>query len=198
MVTFAASATDRVDPSPTITYSVASGSTFPEGTTTVTVTAKDGSGNSATGSFHVTYDADQTTCPFAGTYTTSWIEWDYVTYDPLVYFEWSFTIAPDGTITGEGVQTALSLVEVDDEGYPMWSLGYTPMPAGLSLTIPADGHVTDAGLLQLDYVFQEWVYLYQYDYYGIYSEYPVTRSGQVSLDAEGNMVFDDGEVWYRN
>ncbi len=58
-VTFAATATDAVTTSPTITYAVngvatTSGSTFPLGTTTVTVTAKDAAGNTSTGSFTVT------------------------------------------------------------------------------------------------------------------------------------------------
>ena len=52
-VGFAASATDNCG-IPTITYSPASGSLFPMGTTTVTVTAKDASGNEQTCSFTVT------------------------------------------------------------------------------------------------------------------------------------------------
>jgi formylglycine-generating enzyme required for sulfatase activity len=50
----AATATDEVSISPTITYSKASGSIFPIGTTAVTVTAEDGAGNAATGEFSVT------------------------------------------------------------------------------------------------------------------------------------------------
>ncbi len=53
IVTFAATATDRVS-TPTLTYSPASGATFPIGTTTVTVTAKDAAGNTATSTFSVT------------------------------------------------------------------------------------------------------------------------------------------------
>jgi len=49
-----ASATDAVDPAPSISYSPASGSMFPIGTTTVTVTATDGSGNAGTCSYRVT------------------------------------------------------------------------------------------------------------------------------------------------
>jgi formylglycine-generating enzyme len=48
-----ASATDTFG-TPTLTYSPASGSTFPIGTTTVTVTATDNFGNVATGTFSVT------------------------------------------------------------------------------------------------------------------------------------------------
>jgi hypothetical protein len=52
-VTFAASATDAVS-TPTLTYSVASGSIFPLGTTTVTATATDAAGNKSNGTFTVT------------------------------------------------------------------------------------------------------------------------------------------------
>ena len=54
VVTFTATATDAVDPSPTVTCSPASGSTFPLGTTTVNCTAKDASGNTSAKSFTVT------------------------------------------------------------------------------------------------------------------------------------------------
>ncbi len=54
VVTFAATASDAVTASPTISYSQDSGTTFPLGTTTVTVTATDAAGNPSTGSFTVT------------------------------------------------------------------------------------------------------------------------------------------------
>ena len=55
VVTFALpTATDTVDPSPTVTASPVSGSTFALGTTTVTATAKDASGNTSTATFTVT------------------------------------------------------------------------------------------------------------------------------------------------
>lgn len=50
----AASATDETSGVQSITYSPPSGSTFPIGTTTVTVTATDNAGNMATGTFKVT------------------------------------------------------------------------------------------------------------------------------------------------
>jgi hypothetical protein len=53
-VTYAASASDNVDPSPGLSCSPASGSTFAIGQTTVTCTATDASGNSSSGSFTVT------------------------------------------------------------------------------------------------------------------------------------------------
>ncbi len=56
-VTFAdPSATDVVDPSPTVSCSPASGSIFAVGTTTVLCTATDGSGNVSGASFDVTVD----------------------------------------------------------------------------------------------------------------------------------------------
>lgn len=53
-VSYSVSATDDVDPSPTVSCTPAFGSTFPLGTTTVTCTATDATGNIATGSFNVT------------------------------------------------------------------------------------------------------------------------------------------------
>jgi len=52
-VTFSATASDILDPSPAVSCSAKSGATFPVGTTTVTCTAIDAAGNKATGSFHV-------------------------------------------------------------------------------------------------------------------------------------------------
>src|SRR5262249_14960773 len=51
------SATDVVDPAPTVQCTPASGSAFPVGTTTVTCTARDAAGNTASGTFTVTVRA---------------------------------------------------------------------------------------------------------------------------------------------
>jgi phage tail-like protein len=59
--TFSAGATDLIDPSPAVSCAPASGSTFPLGPTTVTCTATDDAGNSASGSFTVT--VQDTTAP---------------------------------------------------------------------------------------------------------------------------------------
>ncbi len=61
VVTFAVSATDLVDPNPTVTADPDSGSTFALGTTTVQVTATDSSGNSSSDSFTAT--VQDTTAP---------------------------------------------------------------------------------------------------------------------------------------
>jgi large repetitive protein len=53
-VSFSVSAQDIADPSPSVSCAPASGSTFPLGTTNVTCTAQDKSGNSASTSFTIT------------------------------------------------------------------------------------------------------------------------------------------------
>lgn len=53
-VTYNATATDDVDPNPTVACAPPSGSTFPIGSSSVNCTATDASGNSASGSFMVT------------------------------------------------------------------------------------------------------------------------------------------------
>jgi X-Pro dipeptidyl-peptidase len=53
-ISFAASVTDAADPAPAVTCSAASGATFQLGSTTVTCTARDASGNTASNAFAVT------------------------------------------------------------------------------------------------------------------------------------------------
>jgi hypothetical protein len=55
-VTYTATATDDDDPSPALTCSPASGSTFPFGTTLVACKATDHAGNATTGGFSITVD----------------------------------------------------------------------------------------------------------------------------------------------
>ncbi len=66
---YTATATDAVTASPAIAYSIAPGSTFALGTTTVTVTATDAAGNVSTGSFTVT--VRDTTAPTISSLTAS-------------------------------------------------------------------------------------------------------------------------------
>ncbi len=54
VVTYAATATDGIDPTPGVSCSPASGSTFPLGITTVTCSASDASGNASLAAFSVT------------------------------------------------------------------------------------------------------------------------------------------------
>jgi hypothetical protein len=79
---FSATATDIADPAPTVNCVPASGSTFPLGTTTVTCTATDASGNHVEGSFNVT--VRDTTPP-------------------------SVTAPPDVTVAATGPLTAVNL-----------------------------------------------------------------------------------------
>jgi hypothetical protein len=65
-VTFTVTATDDMDPSPVVVCQPASGSTFPLGTTTVTCTATDATGNQSSCSFDVTVadtTAPEIVCP---------------------------------------------------------------------------------------------------------------------------------------
>jgi rhamnogalacturonan endolyase len=68
-VTFSASALDGVDGNVPVTFSPASGSIFPLGTSTVTATATDAAGNVATGTFTVT--VRDTTPPVINSLSTS-------------------------------------------------------------------------------------------------------------------------------
>lgn len=54
VATFTVTATDTVDPNPMVVCIPASGSMFPRGTTVVTCTAADASGNVSSGSFNIT------------------------------------------------------------------------------------------------------------------------------------------------
>lgn len=94
-VTWAApTATDTVDPAPTVVCDPASGSSFDLGTTRVTCTASDDAGNTTTGSFDVTVlDATvearptgtpttpapvtdgEDTLPIVGAPTSAWATW---------------------------------------------------------------------------------------------------------------------------
>ncbi|HWS88315.1 MAG TPA: HYR domain-containing protein [Pyrinomonadaceae bacterium] len=68
-VTYTAAAADIVSGNVPVTFSVAPGSLFPLGTTTVTVTATDAAGNTATGTFNVT--VGDTTAPAFQSLTAS-------------------------------------------------------------------------------------------------------------------------------
>jgi|GEM_PF-2743317 len=57
-ILFNVTVADDSDPHPTVTVSTPSGSVFPDGTTTVTVTATDSFGHMAEASFHVTVQRD--------------------------------------------------------------------------------------------------------------------------------------------
>lgn len=87
VVTFSASATDLVDGDVPVTADPASGSTFPLGTTTVTLTATDAAGNMATETFDVTVvdtTAPDLTVPANVTVNAMSAAGALVNYDPAM------------------------------------------------------------------------------------------------------------------
>jgi hypothetical protein len=188
-VTFTVTAADLVDPSPTVSVSPESGSLFPIGSTTVTVTATDATGNSATRTFEVSLDDDPTDGPFAGTYAFSWVGYD-AWGEPRTYYEWSVTISPDGTVSGSGQQTAL---QVDwyycDEYWCYYAGSYFDDLWDLEAFGSLSGHVTDAGSLEASGPYDFWI---NDQFYGQYvNTYGLSFAAQASLDADGNLVLID-------
>jgi T5SS/PEP-CTERM-associated repeat protein len=111
-------ATDLCDAAPTVVCDPASGSLFPSGTTTVTCTATDASGNTATCTFDVVVDdtiapivicgADQTatTDPDACESTAEWPEptvVDNCDTDPAITYD--VDLDDDGSLDAEGLET---------------------------------------------------------------------------------------------
>jgi len=179
VVTFAATATDDKDPSPVITFSRPSGSTFPVGKTTVTVRATDWKNNVATKSFDVTVQ------PMTGpvSYKAYWIGGT-----GYGYFEWDISIAADGTISGTGVQTVILDV------YNQFNEATEPMPAGLSGTGVVTGTMSASGSCVISSSHNSWYwYLDDYDIngYPFYTEITGGFSGQVTatFNGSGNLVF---------
>jgi formylglycine-generating enzyme required for sulfatase activity len=152
----AASATDNVSASPVITYSQASGTVFPLGVTNVTVTATDGAGNSATGTFTVTVSDTQApviTVPANVTASATGANGAVVSYgvatatdnisaNPLItYGKSSGTVFPLGVTTvmvtatdGAGnASTVTFTVTVVDDSFPV-------------LTVPGDVTVVATSL----------------------------------------------------
>jgi formylglycine-generating enzyme required for sulfatase activity len=141
----AATATDAVSATPVITYSQASGTVFPLGTTTVTVTAKDAADNTSTGTFTVT--VGDTTAPVltlpsnatadatgAGGATVSYAAataTDAVSASPAItYSQASGTVFPLGTTTvtvtakdaADNTSTGTFTVTVSDTTAPVLTL----------------------------------------------------------------------------
>jgi MYXO-CTERM domain-containing protein len=95
----AATASDTITSSPVVSYSKASGTTFPLGTTQVTVTARDGSGNQSTCSFSITVQdtvAPTVTCPADFTAEATSASGAPVTYSPATA---SDTVTPSPTLS---------------------------------------------------------------------------------------------------
>jgi hypothetical protein len=137
-VSFSATATDDKDPWPTVTVNPKSGSLFPVGTTTVTVTAKDWKNNTSTKTFNVTVSPLILPAAYAGTYKAYWSD-----YDGYPFYEWDITIASNGTITGTGHQTALFLDYSELDQYS------TTLPDGLAAEGVVSGTVGSDGVFHL-------------------------------------------------
>jgi ELWxxDGT repeat protein len=120
----AASASDAVTASPTLTYSHASGTLFPPGITAITVTATDAAGNTASCRFNVTVRDATTptvTCPANVTAEATDASGATVSYPPatasdtgtasptLSYSQASDTVFPLGT-------TTVTVTATDDAG----------------------------------------------------------------------------------
>jgi hypothetical protein len=150
-VTYSASANDTVDGSRPVTCSKGSGTVFPVGTTTVTCTASDTRGNTATGSFTVKvepYQADLDVTVTAD--RTSVIRGESVQY--------TVTVKNNGTSTATNVRTVLAVAGLSITGTtPITSSGsvkiqgvtYTgalwttaSIPSGGSVTFKVTGTVT--------------------------------------------------------
>lgn len=118
LVAFATSAEDLVDgPVPT-TDSPASGSLFPIGVTTVTTTASDLAGNSATRSFQVTVTGETYATWAAGQFTASELA------DPAIS-------GPDASPAGDGLANLLK--------YALGLAAKTPSVTGITLLPNATG-----------------------------------------------------------
>jgi hypothetical protein len=196
-VTFTVTVTDNKDPSPTVTVSPTSGRYFPVGTTTVTVTATDWKGNTATKTFDVTVlPFTQTILPPSGvrTYKAYWFD----AYSS--YFEWDITVAADGTVSGTGVQTGLLLAYDEFDQYS------TELPSGLSGAGTVSGTIASDGSGQLVSSTSYWYWNgIDYDEGGnpAYSLATAEFSGAVNVivDAAGNLYFDPNPIaspsyWY--
>jgi hypothetical protein len=134
-VWFYVSVTDNKDPAPVYTVEPPSGSTFALGATTVTVTATDAHGNTATKSFEVTV----TRMSLPKSYKAYWTD-----SASNAYFEWDITIAEDGTVEGSGQQTQLL---VDYDGFTKYA---DVLPDGLSGSGTVSGTLASDGSIALE------------------------------------------------
>ena len=134
---------DVVDPRPVVTYSAASGSNFPIGTSTVTIDATDMAGNHASATFHITV-TPLFVAPLADVVVTgTQAEGAIVNYplatvtDPIeatpiiTYSQPSGTVFPFGT-------TSVTVYARDSAGYTASTVFNVTVNYALSITAPAD------------------------------------------------------------
>lgn len=172
-VKYSVTVTDDQDPSPRVTYSHPSGSRFPIGTTTVTVTATDGSNNSSTCTFDVTVK------PAAGSFHYK-MEWR--DSDGVVWYAWSITVSADGTFSGSGEQLYLPA------DYGAEGLYAVPMPDGLTGSGTISGTISADGRSVIEWSYNYW-------WLDVYKD-ALTESAPAfsvttwaSMDASGNLYF---------
>ncbi len=111
VVTFTATANDAVDGAVAVTSSPASGSTFPLGDTTVTCTAKDAHGNTATKAFIVTVQ-DKTAPVISGVPDDIAVEADALGGSNVTYTMPTASDAVDGSVSVSATKASGSLFPV--------------------------------------------------------------------------------------
>jgi hypothetical protein len=177
-VSFGVYVSDDKDPAPTLTVSPPSGSQFPVGTTTVTVTAKDATGNTSTKSFGVT--VSQVSLP------KTYKAYAYDSYGEI-YYEWDLTIGADRSISGTGRQTALLVIY---DGYDKW---VDVLPSELSGEGTVSGTIASDGSFDVESTSNYWYADGSTDesYNLLYFQAAADFSGSVTptVYADGNLVF---------
>lgn len=145
-----ATVTDFVDPSPVVSYSQASGTTFPVGTTPVTVNVSDAAGNTASTAFNVTVSSPLTlTTPANVVAQATDVNGAIVNYaaatasdstDPAPIVTYSQST---GSIFPLGV-TPVTVTATDASGNSITGI-FTVTVNALTLSAPADIVVTATG-----------------------------------------------------
>jgi hypothetical protein len=133
-VTYSATATDNVDPSPNVSCSPGSGSNFPIGTTTVNCTATDSSNNQSSGSFTITVNlVDHTPPVFSNVPADRTVEANGPGGSVVTYTKPTATDAQDGPIA------SVSCAPISGSTFP---LGTTTVTCSASDSHGNTGHAS--------------------------------------------------------